>query len=810
MATESFSSAAIALLVSGENFADAVSSSYLAGVSDGPVLLTRRDQVPASTVAALQTLSIDFVVIVGGTDAISPAVATQLTNAGFVNARVAGANRYETAKNVSFVTGAPTVGVNEAGKRTAILASGQAFPDALAAGPVAYDDAFPLLLTEQGSLHTAAEQALTTLQIGHVLITGGPAAIGTAVEQRLSALGITFERLAGDTRYSTAQAIATKAVAVLGHSDTHVDIATGANFPDALSGGPHAGNRHGVILLSPPGAQSGSPGCAFLADHSATVTSGHILGGEQAIDLAAESGLEACAAGTVTGPGPVDPNIDFVASPATDRIVQLPADDPPLTWTFSGIDVVADIALVPCFAVTPGSATTFADDPIPLDGAFPPDTHDSAVRRTDYLGQSYRSFRISAAGAAQVTGVNGAVAPTSYVDGVAVPANGVLTVTVAAASTDCVVPLVFGDAADDDVLQLDANDRPTDDFSIGGALVFTAGEAPEGTPIAGEVMYADETGDSIVLVNGFRYDYGDAGDTYYYGQFSVQPSEFEIALSSLDSLAVAPAEQSGGAAPTYHRAAPTRFGLGSDSAGRVTGVTATFGDFDDVAGDSAANDARVTFSVPAPIDGLVVDYAVEVFRCAPACLLVGQVLDSDHEPASAPVPPNQDVNGDGIDDDVNRQVIVENQAAGSYRFVAHAITFAGPRSLFGSDPSALTASAAPPGSPRSILATFTEAGATDGKVTPGDILRITFDEAMAPPDAGDVVTVQTPSLTANFVHGPNFTFAVVGEVLSITVVSEVAGNQLTYAGLQVIGSAGVTDVGGLEWDIAGSTDRSFG
>lgn len=63
-------------LASGEGFADALAigpSTY----ADGPLLLARRDELPSATVAEMQRLQPCFIVVVGGTAAISDAVAGQ-------------------------------------------------------------------------------------------------------------------------------------------------------------------------------------------------------------------------------------------------------------------------------------------------------------------------------------------------------------------------------------------------------------------------------------------------------------------------------------------------------------------------------------------------------------------------------------------------------------------------------------------------------------------------------------------------------------------------------------------------------------
>ena len=85
--------------------------------------------LPSSTITELQRLKPERIVVVGGTGVVSAAVLTALhAYAGAVE-RVSGADRYATAAALSkkaFPTGAPV----------AYVASGEDFPDGIAAGAV--------------------------------------------------------------------------------------------------------------------------------------------------------------------------------------------------------------------------------------------------------------------------------------------------------------------------------------------------------------------------------------------------------------------------------------------------------------------------------------------------------------------------------------------------------------------------------------------------------------------------------------------------------------------------------------------------
>jgi len=87
-------------IATGDNFPDGLVAGAAAGVNSGPVLLTRKDSLPAVTIAELQRLHPDRIYIAGGTGVISAAVETQLAAYGPVT-RLAGSDRYATAAAIS-------------------------------------------------------------------------------------------------------------------------------------------------------------------------------------------------------------------------------------------------------------------------------------------------------------------------------------------------------------------------------------------------------------------------------------------------------------------------------------------------------------------------------------------------------------------------------------------------------------------------------------------------------------------------------------------------------------------------------------
>jgi putative cell wall-binding protein len=197
--------------------------------------------------------------------------------------RIAGINRYATAAAVA--------GQDDfAGADTAILATGESFPDALAASGLAGANApAPIILTESNTYSTEAQEALNNLtSITDVIIVGGTAAISQDVEDAVVADGFTVTRVAGTNRYETAAEIAGD-IATVGQIDglDSALIASGTGFADALAGGPIAYAAGLPILLVDPNE---IPAATSDAIADLGIEQAIILGGTAAVsdEVAAE------------------------------------------------------------------------------------------------------------------------------------------------------------------------------------------------------------------------------------------------------------------------------------------------------------------------------------------------------------------------------------------------------------------------------------------------------------------------------------------------------------------------------------------
>ncbi|HEY3924660.1 MAG TPA: cell wall-binding repeat-containing protein [Acidothermaceae bacterium] len=230
------------VLARGDQYADALVGAPLAAAKNAPLLLTSGSTLPAITLMQLERVLPPggTVYLLGGDAAIPASVQTQLTTAGYQTTRYAGANRYATAVAVADALGDPA---------TVLLTTGLNFPDGLAAGPAAAHIGAAVLLTDGGVMPPETEayltaHATTTYAAGGPAVAADPSA--TAVE--------------GADRYATAAAIAARFFS----APAAIGMATGANFPDALSGGAALAHLGRPLLLTDPAALP-SATTAYLA-----------------------------------------------------------------------------------------------------------------------------------------------------------------------------------------------------------------------------------------------------------------------------------------------------------------------------------------------------------------------------------------------------------------------------------------------------------------------------------------------------------------------------------------------------------------
>lgn len=200
--------------------------------------------------------------------------------------RIAGGDRYEEAVQISLRT-------NPRGASTVYISSGTAFADALSAGPAAVLNQAPLLLVPPGTLPPVVAGEISRLNPSRIVVVGGVASVPDSVVAQLRTVAprAGFTRLAGADRYEVSRAVV--ADAFPGTSDLAY-VATGRDFPDALSAGASA-----AALSAPVVLVDGSAPTADLATtdllHRLSIKGAVLVGGPASISAGMDGAISSIA-----------------------------------------------------------------------------------------------------------------------------------------------------------------------------------------------------------------------------------------------------------------------------------------------------------------------------------------------------------------------------------------------------------------------------------------------------------------------------------------------------------------------------------
>lgn len=308
------------LLATGRDFPDALGATPLAASLGAPLLLLHGGAISEPVFAELARLRTQAVTILGGGDVVDASTEARLTERGITSRRIAGPDRYATAAHVAEEAGPSP-------SRQAIVASGEFFADAMAAGALSGGpDRLPVLLASMHDVPDVTMAALARLGVAEIMLIGGTGILSPAVEQKLVAAGTRVARFAGPNRFATSARVATNAFARIASGPVPLVMAVGTAFADALAAGPLVARLGGVLLLVPPNDLGLSPeGVRFVRDRLARLTTPLLLGGPAAVNGIVEWQMRAVLGG--------DP---LPAAAFADGVYRLAAGFPPGTYRTLG------------------------------------------------------------------------------------------------------------------------------------------------------------------------------------------------------------------------------------------------------------------------------------------------------------------------------------------------------------------------------------------------------------------------------------------------------------------------------------------
>lgn len=200
------------ILVSGETPISGATVAGLSALEHAPVLLTRPTDLPGHVVDFIEDHRVTNVIVVGGTDSVSPSVLDELSelDSNLKTRRITGDDRYATAAAVASELDGLTnwCGTNDT---VALLASGDTdhLGYVAATGPLAYSLEIPVLLTRRDTLPRSTAEALEHLRIDRVVMVGSTSVVSDDLISQLLAAGVDkTERIVASTPETAAAAVA--------------------------------------------------------------------------------------------------------------------------------------------------------------------------------------------------------------------------------------------------------------------------------------------------------------------------------------------------------------------------------------------------------------------------------------------------------------------------------------------------------------------------------------------------------------------------------------------------------------------------
>lgn len=251
-----------AIIVSGENFPDAICAAPLSAKYNAPLLMTDGNTLSPEIQNKLTSLGVKNIFLIGGTGAVSSEIENELTQKNLNVKRLGGSTRIETSIEIA----------KEVGGNQLFVVSSESFADALSISSYASSKAEPIVLTPKSDIPDVLKDYLSTLKPSKTYVIGGQ---GVIPDDTASYFG-DYERLSGQSRYDT-NANVIKEFYDLSKVQK-IYVAAGINYPDGLSISPLAAKNNSPVILVNDDMSSDQ--IRMVRNNKATLKECVVVGGE--------------------------------------------------------------------------------------------------------------------------------------------------------------------------------------------------------------------------------------------------------------------------------------------------------------------------------------------------------------------------------------------------------------------------------------------------------------------------------------------------------------------------------------------------
>ncbi|WP_050607937.1 cell wall-binding repeat-containing protein [Clostridium niameyense] len=171
------------VIVTGENFPDALSVSSVAAIKGYPILMSKKNSLPEIMKDTIKDIQPSKVFLIGSEGVLGDNIVNEVNNLvpeiqSKNILRLYGEDRYETSLNIFKYF------KNELDNKYAVIAIGSNFPDALSGGALASKLKAPILLTDGSNILTQ-KKYIDENKISNMILLGSKFCIGEGVENIL-------------------------------------------------------------------------------------------------------------------------------------------------------------------------------------------------------------------------------------------------------------------------------------------------------------------------------------------------------------------------------------------------------------------------------------------------------------------------------------------------------------------------------------------------------------------------------------------------------------------------------------------------
>lgn len=291
-ATSNWTNSDNVVLVSGEGYADSISSVVLSKKLNAPILLTGSSSLNSSAKDALDKLKPKNIYIVGGTGVISQSIRNQLKSENYNLIELSGKNRYET--NAAVANQLVKLGMDPS---NVMMTAGSNFSDALSAAPTAAVKDEILLLGDNNTKSMSSVVDFIKSSSSKVTVVGTSNVINDVAYK---AVGGVNRIDGGSDRFATNLNILKAFDSSLKSDKIYVANASGTRYADSLISASLAGiNSSPLVLVNGEGDTQTTNALNYIKSKASSSTQLNVISEKGVISDKTVSDIKNAANGIV-------------------------------------------------------------------------------------------------------------------------------------------------------------------------------------------------------------------------------------------------------------------------------------------------------------------------------------------------------------------------------------------------------------------------------------------------------------------------------------------------------------------------------